>query len=175
MNFILYFSDCIIPCTIFYILIYAVFHHTDVYECFQMGVKDGFKIVIKIAPTMLALMVSIGIFRISGALALLSELLEPLGEILHIPSAVIPVILVRIFSSSAATSFVLDIFKEYGPNSKTGMMVSIMMGCTETVIYTITVYFAAIQIRKTRWVLPGALFATLAGVIASVIITEIIM
>ena len=89
----------------------------------------------------------------------------------HIPAEIIPVFIVRIFSSSAAVSFVLDIFKEYGPDSRIGMIVSIMMSCTETVIYTMTIYYMSINVKKTRWTLPGAMFATLAGAIASVIIT----
>ena len=103
------------------------------------------------------------------------ELLAPAGKLLHIPVEVIPVFIVRIFSSSAAVSFVLDIFKEYGPDSRLGMIVSIMMSCTETVIYTITIYYMSVNIKKTRWTLPGAMFATIAGAVASVAITELIM
>ena len=88
---------------------------------------------------------------------------------------VLPVFLVRIFSSSAATSFVLDIFKEYGPDSSIGTMVSIMMSCTETVIYTMTIYYMSVKVTKTRWTLPGAMFATIAGTIASVVITGMIL
>ena len=131
MRGFLYFSDFIVPFIMFYIVIYGFFNKTDVYEDFLSGVKEGFKIVIKIAPTMVALLVSIGIFRVSGALDFVSGLLEPVGRLLRIPAAVLPVFLVRIFSSSAATSFVLDIFKEYGPDSSIGTMVSIMMSCTE--------------------------------------------
>lgn len=175
MKVFLYFSDFIVPFTMFYIIIYGFFNHTDVYESFLKGVEEGFQIVIKIAPTMIALLVSIGVFRASGALDFVSNLLEPVGEILRIPVEMIPVFIVRIFSSSAAVSFVLDIFKEYGPDSNIGMMVSIMMSCTETVIYTITIYYMSVKIKKTRWTLPGAMFATLAGAVASVIITGIIM
>ena len=175
MKIFLYFSDFIVPFTMFYIIIYGLFNHTDVYESFLKGVEEGFQIVIKIAPTMIALLVSIGVFRASGALDCVSEILEPVGNVLRIPAQMIPVFIVRIFSSSAAVSFVLDIFKEYGPDSNIGMMVSIMMSCTETVIYTITIYFMSIKIKKTRWTLPGAMFATIAGAIASVVITGIIM
>lgn len=171
MKFLLYFSDFIVPFTMFYIIVYGFFNHTDVYESFLKGVKEGFHIVIEIAPTMIALLVSIGIFRASGALDSFSDFITPLGRVLHIPAEIIPVFIVRIFSSSAAVSFVLDIFKEYGPDSKTGMIVSIMMSCTETVIYTITIYYMSINIKRTRWTLPGAMFATIAGAIASVIIT----
>ena len=168
MKFLLYFSDFIVPFTMFYIVVYGFFNRNDVYESFLKGVKEGFQIVIEIAPTMIALLVSIGIFRASGALDSFSELLAPAGKLLHIPVEVIPVFIVRIFSSSAAVSFVLDIFKEYGPDS-------IMMSCTETVIYTITIYYMSVNIKKTRWTLPGAMFATIAGAVASVAITELIM
>ena len=175
MRGFLYFSDFIVPFIMFYIVIYGFFNKTDVYEDFLSGVKEGFKIVIKIAPTMVALLVSIGIFRVSGALDFVSGLLEPVGRLLRIPAAVLPVFLVRIFSSSAATSFVLDIFKEYGPDSGIGTMVSIMMSCTETVIYTMTIYYMSVKVTKTRWTLPGAMFATIAGTIASVVITGMIL
>lgn len=171
MRFLLYFSDFIVPFTMFYIIVYGFFNHTDVYESFLKGVKEGFQIVIDIAPTMIALLVSIGIFRASGALDYISNWIAPAGNLLHIPIEVIPVFIVRIFSSSAAVSFVLDIFKEYGTDSQIGMIVSIMMSCTETVIYTMTIYYMSINIKKTRWTLPGAMFATIAGAIASVIIT----
>ena len=167
MKFLLYFSDFIVPFTMFYIVVYGFFNRNDVYESFLKGVKEGFQIVIEIAPTMIALLVSIGIFRASGALDSFSELLAPAGKLLHIPVEVIPVFIVRIF--------VLDIFKEYGPDSRLGMIVSIMMSCTETVIYTITIYYMSVNIKKTRWTLPGAMFATIAGAVASVAITGSIM
>ena len=103
------------------------------------------------------------------------EALAPLGELIHIPAEILPVFLVRIFSSSAAVSFVLDIFKEFGPDSMIGMMVSIMMSCTETVFYTITIYYMSVKVTKTRWTLPGAMVATVAGTIASVVITRMIL
>ena len=74
------------------------------------------------------------------------------------------------FSSSAATGLVLDIFKEYGPDSYFGKIVSIMGSCTETIFYTMSVYFMAVKIKKTRWTLAGALLATLAGIAASVVL-----
>ena len=174
VKFLLYFSDFIVPFTMFYIVVYGFFNRTDVYESFLKGVKEGFQIVIEIVPTMIALLVSIGIFRASGALDSFSELLAPAGKLLHIPVEVIPVFIVRIFSSSAAVSFVLDIFKEYGPESLVGNMVSIMMGCTETVFYTMSVYFMSAHIRKTRWTLPGALVATAAGIAASIFLADLL-
>lgn len=175
MKIFLFFSDFIIPFTMFYIVIYGFFNKIDVYESFLKGVKEGFQIVVKIAPTMVALLVSVGVLRASGALEMISHLMEPVGRMLHMPEELLPVFLVRIFSSSAAISFVLDIFKEYGPDSSVGMMVSIMMSCTETVVYTITIYYMSIHVNKTRWTFPGALFTAVVGAAASVIITKRIM
>ena len=81
MKFLLYFSDFIVPFTMFYIIVYGFFNHTDVYESFLKGVKEGFHIVIEIAPTMIALLVSIGIFRASGALDSFSDFITPLGTV----------------------------------------------------------------------------------------------
>ena len=174
VKFLLYFSDFIVPFTMFYIVVYRLFNLNDLYETFLKAVTEGFQIDIEMAPTMIALLVSIGIFRASGALDSFSELLAPAGKLLHIPVEVIPVFIVRIFSSSAAVSFVLDIFKEYGPDSLVGNMVSIMMGCTETVFYTMSVYFMSAHIRKTRWTLPGALVATAAGIAASIFLADLL-
>ena len=107
-------------------------------------------------------------------LEVLSELLYLPPALCHMPVAGIPIILVRIISSSAAVGLILDIFKEYGPDSLVGNMVSIMMGCTETVFYTMSVYFMSAHIRKTRWTLPGALVATAAGIAASIFLTDLL-
>ena len=89
---------------------------------------------------------------------------------LHFPADLIPVSIVKMFSSSAATGLVLDLFKEYGPDSKIGMITSIMMSCTETIFYTMSVYYMTAKVKKSRWTLSGALFTTLVGIIASVIL-----
>ena len=73
-------------------------------------------------------------------------------------------------SNSAATGLVLDIFKNFGPDSHIGMLVSIMMSSTETIFYTMSVYFLAAKVTKTRYTLAGALFATFAGIAASVVL-----
>ena len=106
VKFLLYFSDFIVPFTMFYIVVYGFFNRTDVYESFLKGVKEGFQIVIEIAPTMIALLVSIGIFRASGALDSFSELLAPAGKFLHIPVEVIPVFIVRIQACSFDSTFI---------------------------------------------------------------------
>lgn len=171
MKMILMVSDFMIPLVMFGIIGYGCLNRVNVYDTFVEGAKEGFKIVLHIMPTLIGLMVAVGIFRASGALELLVGVIEPITARLHFPSPLLPVALMRTISSSASLGLVLDIFKEYGPDSLVGRMTSIMMGCTETIFYTLSVYFLSINIRKTRYTLSGALFANIAGIIASVFIT----
>jgi spore maturation protein B len=147
---------------------------TPVFHEFTKGAEDGFKVVLNIMPTLVGLMIAIGVLRASGTLDLLSELLKPLMNFIHFPSELVPLVTVKLFSSSAATSLVLDIFKEYGPDSYLGRLTSIIMSCTETVFYTMSVYFMTVKIKKTRYTLAGSLFATFVGVITSLVLTNLL-
>ena len=120
-------------------------------------------------------MVAVRVLRASGFLDFLADLLTPLAEMLHFPACLVPVALIRMFSSSAANGLVTDIFSVYGPDSWEGLAASIMMGCTESVFYTMSIYFAAVKVKKTRFTLPGALIATLAGVVASVVLAGFLL
>ncbi len=101
---------------------------------------------------------------------MLGSLLAPVTESVNLPAQLVPLLVVKLFSSSAATGLVLDIFKTAGPDSYAGMVTSILMSCTETVFYTMSVYFLAAKVTKTRYTLAGALLATLAGTVASVVL-----
>lgn len=92
---------------------------------------------------------------------------------LGLPSQLVPLIIVRMFSSSAATGLSLDLFREYGTDSYIGLITSILMSCTETIFYTMSVYFMAAKVKKTRWTLFGALIATVAGIAASVVLARL--
>lgn len=174
MSFLLYISDYMIPFVIFYIVGFALLMKVPVFSEFTKGAEDGFKVVLNILPTLIGLMVAIGILRSSGTLNLLSTVLKPITKLLHFPSELVPLVTVKLFSSSAATSLVLDIFKEYGPDSYLGRLTSIIMSCTETVFYTMSIYFMTAGVKKTRYTLAGALFATFVGIVASTIITSML-
>jgi len=96
----------------------------------------------------------------------------PITDALGYPREAVPLTLMRLVSSSAATGLLLDIFKIHGPDSYIGRLVSVMMSCTETILYTMSIYFMSIKITKTRYTLTGALVANAAGVAASVFITQ---
>ena len=170
MNILLFLSDAVIPILIFSIVGYGLLTHHNIYDDFIKGAKDGFQTVISIMPTLIGLMVGVGILRASGFLDLLSSVLGT--EPLQFPAELVPVSIVKMFSSSAATGLVLDIFKEFGPDSYYGIITSIMMSCTETIFYTMSIYFMTAKVQKTRYTLPGALLTTLAGTVASVILAQ---
>ena len=100
----------------------------------------------------------------------LSLLLCRATELVHFPSELVPLTIVRMFSSSAATGLALDIFKEYGTDSYLGRVASILMSCTETIFYTMSVYFMTARVKKTRHTLAGALLATAGGIAASIVL-----
>lgn len=163
-------SNIIIPALIFYIIAYGIVNKANVYEDFVKGAKDGLKTVVGIMPTLIALMTAVGVLRASGFLDFLENLVRPVSESAGFPAEIVPLIFIKMFSSSAATGLVLDIFKNYGTDSLVGLITSIMMSCTETIFYTMSVYFLAAKVTKTRYTLTGALLSTIAGVIASIVI-----
>lgn len=168
MSFLLYISNMMVPLVIFGIVAYGIARRVPVYDEFIHGAKKGFRTVIKIMPTLVGLMVAVGVLRASGFLDFLGNWIGKVTRYVGLPSELVPLSIVRMFSSSAATGLVLDIFKEYGTDSRIGRIASIMMCCTETIFYTMSVYFMTAKIKKTRYTLAGALIATIAGITASV-------
>lgn len=175
MNVFIHLSEIIIPLIIFFVVGYGIVSKVKVYESFLAGAKDGLKITVDIVPTLIGLMMAVGILRASGFFDLLGQLLAPVTNLIGLPSQLIPLLFVKLFSSSAATGLVLDIFKTNGPDSYAGLITSLIMSCTETVFYTMSVYFLAARVTKTRYTLPGALLATLSGTIASVLLANRMM
>ena len=166
MSFILFLSEAMVPLIIFYIVGFGILSKRPVFDDFMNGAKDG------IMPTLIGLMTAVGVLRASGFLDFLGELLKNPASWLCLPAPVVPVILVRLVSNSAATGLVLDIFKEYGTDSYVGMLTSILMSCTETVFYCLSIYFGTVKIKKTRYTMGGALAATAAGVAASIVLSR---
>lgn len=170
MGFLVYLSDYIMPLLFFYIIGFGLLMKVNVYDEFVKGAKKGLSTVVSILPTLVGLMMGVGILRASGALDALGHLLQPVAKLLHFPVELIPLSVVKMFSSSAATGLLLDIYQKYGTDSLIGRIASISMSCTETIFYTLSVYYMTAKVNKTRWTLPGALVATLTGLAASVVL-----
>ena len=118
-------SNIIIPVIIFYIVAYGLAARSNVYEDFIKGAKDGFHTVIQIMPTLIGLMVAVGVLRASGFLDFVGGLFAGITARMGFSSELVPLILIKMFSSSAATGLVLDIFKNHGPDSLIGLTTSI--------------------------------------------------
>ncbi|MDE6714027.1 MAG: spore maturation protein [Lachnospiraceae bacterium] len=160
-------SGILIPVIIFAVVAYGVSKGQPVYDDFVEGAMDGVKTVVKIMPTLVGLMVAVGVLRASGFLDFLGLACSKLLGSIGFPAEAVPVTIVKMFSSSAATGLALDVFKEHGTDSFLGKFVSISMSSTETIFYTMSVYFMTVKVSKTRYTLAGALIATFAGLVAS--------
>ena len=170
MNVFLLLSDFIVPFIIFLIVCYGILMKVQVYDTFVKGAKSGFLTVIRILPTLIGLITAVGILRASGFLDFLAGLLGRFTAYIGFPGELVPLAIVKMFSSSAASGLLLDVYKEYGTDSFLGLTASIAMSCTETIFYTMSVYFMSVKITKTRYTLAGALAATGAGLAASVVL-----
>ena len=168
MSFLLYISNLIVPLIILGIVTYGLCMRINVYDEFVKGAKKGFGTVVKIMPTLIGLMVAVGILRASGFLEFLADFIGKLTVYVGLPSELVPLTIVKMFSSSAATGLLLDLYKQYGTDSRIGLIASVMLSSTETIFYTMSVYFMTAKIKKTRYTLAGALLATIAGIVASV-------
>ena len=167
MKFITYLSNLMIPFLLFYIIGTGLLAKRDIYQDFLDGAREGLKAVASICPTLIGLMTAVGVLRASGFLDFFGALLEKAVGSLGIPGDIVPLTLVRLFSSSAATSLLLDIFKEHGTESQIGFTAAVLLSSTESVFYCMSVYFGITKVKKTRFTLPGALVATAAGVMAA--------
>jgi len=171
MSMILFISDLMIPLTIVAIVSYGLLKRSNVYDSFLEGAMEGMKITVNILPTLVGLMVAVGVLRASGTLGYIADFLAPLTRLVGFPEEALPLTLMRLVSSSAATGLQLDVYATHGPDSFIGRFVSVMMSSTETVFYTFSVYFLHIGITKTRYTLSGAILANIVSVIASLVIT----
>lgn len=170
MQILVYISDFIVPFIVLSIVIYGLLLNVNVYETFIRGAKSGFLTVIRIMPTLIGLMAAVGILRASGFLDFLAEVIGQFSSYIGFPGELVPLTVVKMFSSSAATGLLLDIYKQFGTDSRLGLIASISLCCTETIFYTMSVYFMTAGVKRSRYTLAGALLSTFAGLAASVVL-----
>ncbi len=161
-------TNYILPIFIFLILLSGFFRKTDQYACFIEGAKDGILTGLQILPALIALLAAINMMKASGLMELLVKQLSPLASLLHIPTEILPLMLMRPVSGSGSLAIVSDLLKTYGPDSKIGLIAAVMMGSTETTFYAISVYFSAAGIKKARYTVLAALIADFVGMMLSI-------
>ncbi len=167
-------SSSLIPIIILLIVTYGIIKKVKVYEVFVEGAKEGLKICKNIFPYLLCMLLAIKVFRESGILEYIINFIEPLTNLLGIPKEVITQIFIKPLSGSGALGVFTDNIKTFGPDSYLGVLSSVLMGSTETIFYTIALYFGAVKIKKIRHTLWTAIIAEIIGVILAINITKII-
>jgi len=163
-----------IPAIFFVILSLGLYKDVKIYEVFVEGAKEGITTVVRIIPSLVGLLVAIGIFRASGALDLLVYAAAPVASLAGIPPEVLPLAFMKPISGSASLALLSDIMKANGPDSFVGRVAATMTGSTETIFYTIAVYFGAVGVKNVRHTLIAALIADLVSVIVSVAICSLV-
>ena len=174
MQIVNYLSASAIPIIILIIIFYGIKEKKKIFDIFLDGAKDGIKIVINLFPTLIGIFLAVGALRNSGILDFIINLISPITNLLKIPSQILPLAMLRPISGSASMGVAVDIMQKYGTDTTIGMITSVIMGSTETTFYTIAIYTACIKVKKIRFVLLAALLADLAGMIASVIICQVL-
>ena len=163
-----------IPFLIGFFPLYAALQGVSVYEEFVEGAKEGIQVALRIFPYLVAILVAVGIFRAAGGIDILSRLLAPLLDLIGLPSQVLPMVLVRPMSGSAATGLFAEIVKACGPDSYAAQLAGTILGGTETTLYVLAVYFGSVAIRRGRHALAAGLLADAAGVTASLVICRLV-
>ena len=163
----------ILPVLILLLLLYALGKGVDIYEAFVRGAASALPMILQILPYMAAMMAGLTVFRDSGALDWLVGKLSPLCAALGLPPELVPLFALRPFSGGAAVALLQDVYTQYGPDGFLGYAASVMLGSTETIFYTISLYFGAAKITKTRHAVPVSLGAGLVGAAAAIVFAHL--
>ena len=163
----------IIPLIVVTIIIYGIYKKVDIFDTFIDGVKEGMKLSINLFPIIFTMIIAITLITDSNIINYICNLLKPLFSRISFPTEVLPLALLRPISGSSSLVILNDILAKYGPDSFIGRLSSVMQGSTDTTIYIISMYFASIGIKKTRYSLIVGLLADLLSVIISFIMVNI--
>ncbi len=156
-------TDYLVPVLLFAASALVLRKKENAYDLLLQGGAEALRLLTAIVPALIALLTAVYMLRASGAVTLLSQVLRPVFSFFGIPPETAMLVLVRPISGSAALAVGAELMAEYGVDSAVGRTAAVMLGSTETTFYTISVYFGAAGIKKTRYTLPAALFADFVG------------
>ena len=160
-------AEYIVPLILAVAAIAALRRRENAYDILTDGAREGFSMLLTIAPALIVLLGAVGMLRASGALEALSAVLSPALEFLGIPAETVLLLLIRPLSGSAALAVGAELMAAHGPDSLVGRTAAVMLGSTETTFYTVSVYFGACGVKKTRYAIPAALIADSVGFLAA--------
>ena len=155
--------DYVVPILLLLTAVVALRKRENAYDLLLTGAADGLKLLVSIVPALILLLTAVTMLRASGAVSVLSSLLAPVFSFFGIPPETALLVLIRPLSGSAALAVGAELMGQYGPDSLIGRTAAVMLGSTETTFYTISVYFGAAGIKKTRYTIAAALFADFVG------------
>jgi spore maturation protein B len=158
-----FFYSLIVPLLICFVAAFALQKKVDVFAALTRGASDGLRVVIRILPSLIALLTAVYMLRASGALDALARLASPVLSALGMPSETVPLMFIRPISGNGALAIGSELINTYGADSYVGRTAAVMLGSTETTFYVIAVYFGAAKIKKTRYAIPAALCADFTG------------
>ena len=168
-------SAVAVPALMLFFLVYGAMRKVKVYEVAVEGAKEGFQIAVRIIPYLVLMLVSIAVFRASGAMDVFIAALRPLTDLVGIPADALPMAIMRPLSGSGSIGVMTEIMQTHGTDSYLGMLVSTMYGSTETTFYVVAVYFGSVGIRNTRHALPTGLIADFISFLAAVFFVSLVM
>lgn len=160
-------AEYIVPLILAVTAIAALRRRENAYDILTDGAREGFSMLLTIAPALIVLLGAVGMLRSSGALEAFSAVLSPVLEFLGIPAETVLLLLIRPLSGSAALAVGAELMAAHGPDSLVGRTAAVMLGSTETTFYTVSVYFGACGVKKTRYAIPAALLADFVGFLAA--------
>lgn len=167
-------SVFVIPAIVVGFPLYGLYKRVPVYENFVEGAKEGFQVAVRIIPYLVAILFAIGMFRASGAMDALVEVLNPVLSLVGFPGEVLPMAIVRPLTGSGSAGLVAEMIQQYGEDSLFVKMAATMFGSTETTFYVVAVYFGAVNIKKTRHAVPAGLTADFAAMLFAVWIVRLL-
>jgi len=163
-----------IPLIILSFVTYGAIKKVKIYEAFVEGAKEGFNVAIRIIPFLVAMLVAIGIFRAGGAMNFLTLILSPITNLIGFPAEALPMALMRPLSGSGSLGIMSEIISVHGPDSFIGLLVSTIMGSTETTFYVLALYFGSVNIKRTRHAVAVGLLADVAGILGALFIVKLL-
>ena len=168
-------SNLILPLIVLIIVSYAIYKKVDLLNVFIDGVKEGIEMSLQIFPTILAMLVAINVLLKSNLILDLTSLLNPIFNYLHFPSEILPLAILKPISGSTSLIVMNDLLKTYGAESYIGYLASIIQGSTDTTIYILSLYFASVGIKKTRYALKVGLLSDLITIIIAIIVVNLLL
>ncbi len=174
MNVINYISTLAVPIIILFIILYAVKEKIEIFDLFLKGATEGIEITLKIFPTLIGLFLAIGMLNSSGILDFTTMIISPVLNLIGFPKEIVPLAILRPISGSASMAIATNIIKQNGVDSFIGILAAVIMGSTETTLYTIAVYTSSVKIKDTRGIIIACLAADITGIVVSFFVCKLI-